>query len=118
MPVDPGDPLPDPPFVDPEDDDVTIDIVEGDLPEGVELIDGQFVGIPTEEGAFEIVFRVCDGGVPQSCADHGVIYFVGEIPWTGSNSRDHLQWAILLIMLGGWLLLFAKRRDEEPAEAA
>ena len=50
VPVDPGDPLPDPPTADPDDDDVTIEIIDGSLPDGVELIDGQLVGTPTGRG--------------------------------------------------------------------
>ena len=113
VPIEPGDPFPDPPVDDPDDDNVTIEIVDGDLPEGVDLIDNQFIGTPTEEGEFEVTFRVCDDGTPPLCTLTTVTYVIDELPFTGANSMVHLQWAITSIMLGTWLLIFASKRRED-----
>ncbi len=87
VPVEPGSPLPNPPVLDPDNDDVTIEIITGELPDGVELIDGKFVGIPIEEGEFEITIRVCDDASPPLCTLTTVSYVIEGPRGDDASSR-------------------------------
>ena len=111
--VDPGADLPDPPIGDPDGDDLTIEIVEGDLPSGVELVDGQLIGSPTDEGSFTVVYRICDNSDARLCSLETVTYLVGDLPYSGSNSMTHFQWAMLLLVVGAWFVVLSRRREGE-----
>ena len=114
VPVPPGAELPDPPVHDvDEDDDVTITIIDGDLPEGVELIDNQFEGTPTEEGDFEVTLRICDGGSPPECTLSVVTYQIEELPYTGVNGQQQFAIAVWLIVFGALFVAIGGRRERD-----
>ena len=80
---------------------------------GVELIDGQFVGTAIEEGVFEVVLQICDGGSPPECTLSTVTYVVEELPYTGAYSQEQFLVAISLITVGWLLVAIAGRRERD-----
>ena len=126
-----GDPLSPIPVSDPEGGPVTVTYISGELPPGITMNpDGTFSGVTTEIGTYTVVVEVCDTGDPQVCIEHTHTIAVTPVtlpgppddpdpddppptlPFTGANFGELLVTALMLLLAGAGLVLFARKREQ------
>ncbi|MDH3262019.1 MAG: Ig-like domain-containing protein, partial [Acidimicrobiia bacterium] len=100
---------------DPDDDSYSFILSAGALPPGVSLNpDGTFSGSPASPGTFTATISVCDTNGLCSIGVLTVLVMAQrELPRTGVNSDDLAVFALLMMLLGGWLVAGSRRRQEQ-----
>ncbi|MDX2343158.1 MAG: Ig-like domain-containing protein, partial [Acidimicrobiia bacterium] len=126
-----GDPLSPIPVSDPEGGPVTVTYVSGELPPGISMNpDGTFSGVTTEIGTYTVLVEVCDSGDPQVCIEHTHTVAVTPVtlpgpddpdpdeppdtlPFTGANFSEFFIAALMMLLGGAGLVLFARKREQQ-----
>ena len=126
-----GSPVDPMPVFDPDGGPVTVTYISGELPPGITMNpDGTFNGVTEEIGTYQVVVEVCDDDDPQMCIIHTHTIAVTPVtlpgpddpdpedppdtlPFTGANFGELLLAALAMLMAGGALVLFSRKRRYE-----